>query len=46
MWELDTNGYDWEFGEQTKIAVLDFQKKNNLEADGIVAPNTFAALLW
>ena len=42
----NTNGYDGEFGEQTKIAVLDFQKKNNLEADGIVGPNTFAALLW
>lgn len=41
----DTKGYDGEFGEQTKIAVTDFQKKSSLSADGIAGPDTFYSLL-
>ncbi|ADU32267.1 peptidoglycan-binding protein [Evansella cellulosilytica] len=32
------------FGEVTRKAVQDFQRANNLKADGIVGPRTFAAL--
>ena len=38
-------GADGEFGPQTKSAVLAFQRRNGLEADGLIGPNTWAALL-
>ena len=37
-------GADGDFGGATKNAVVAFQRKNNLEDDGIVGPNTYAAL--
>ena len=37
-------GADGVFGNSTKAAVLNFQKKKNLAADGIVGPNTWAEL--
>ncbi|WP_240376113.1 peptidoglycan-binding protein [Bacillus piscicola] len=33
------------FGEQTKAAVLSFQRQHHLTADGIVGPQTFSVLL-
>jgi peptidoglycan hydrolase-like protein with peptidoglycan-binding domain len=33
------------FGNNTRQAVINFQKSNNLTADGIVGPNTWRALL-
>ncbi|RBP39898.1 peptidoglycan-binding protein [Garciella nitratireducens] len=47
--DLHTLGYpiiwiDGIFGQNTKDAVMNFQKDNNLSADGIAGPNTFAAL--
>lgn len=38
-------GADGEFGPMTKEAVLAFQRRNSLEADGIIGPETWAALL-
>lgn len=38
-------GADGEFGIATKVAVLKFQDKNGLTADGIVGPKTWAKLL-
>ena len=38
-------GADGDFGPQTKSAVLAFQRRNGLEADGIIGPNTWAKLL-
>jgi N-acetylmuramoyl-L-alanine amidase len=35
---------DGKFGPATRNAVLDFQRKNGLSADGIVGPNTFERL--
>lgn len=35
---------DGSFGKQTFQAVLDFQKKHNLKPDGIVGPDTWAAI--
>ncbi len=35
---------DGEFGDETKKAVIAFQKKNNLKADGIAGPITLGAL--
>ena len=32
------------FGEQTKQAVINFQKKNNLTADGVAGPQTLKAM--
>ena len=39
-----TKGIDGIFGMKTWKAVLDFQRKNNLEADGIVGEKTMTAL--
>jgi peptidoglycan hydrolase-like protein with peptidoglycan-binding domain len=33
------------FGEQTKASVINFQKSNSLDADGIVGPKTRKALI-
>lgn len=38
-------GADGEFGPQTKSAVLAFQRRTGLEADGIIGPQTWAKLL-
>ena len=45
---LNKNGYtldeDGIFGDKTQAAVKDYQKKNNLDVDGIVGNNTWGAL--
>lgn len=46
---LSTNGYptggvDGIFGEKTRQAVIAFQSSQGLQADGIVGPQTWAAL--
>ena len=45
---LNTIGYslnaDGIFGEDTQKAVIDFQGKNGLSADGIVGPNTLSKI--
>lgn len=38
-------GADGDFGPMTKSAVLAFQRRRSLEADGIIGPETWAALL-
>lgn len=47
---LVRNGYqlgnDATFTDATKVAVVDFQKKNGLDADGIVGYRTWEALLF
>ena len=40
-YKLATDGI---FGDKTKAAVIDYQKKNNLAVDGIVGDNTWGAL--
>ena len=46
--ELNKKGYkldvDGQFGSKTQAAVKDYQKKNNLDADGIVGKNTWGSL--
>lgn len=47
---LNLNGYpcgneDGIFGKNTELAVKDWQKSHGLEADGIIGPKTWAALL-
>ena len=41
---FDPNGVDGNFGAGTKAAVIAFQQHNGLQADGLVGPNTLAAL--
>lgn len=45
---LNQNGYELEedgiFGSKTQSAVQDYQKKNNLDGNGIVGDNTWGAL--
>ena len=43
-WGYYTGAVDGVFGANTKKAVIAFQKKNGLKADGIVGPATFRAL--
>lgn len=43
-WGYYNGAVDGIFGSQTKAAVIYFQKKNGLTADGIAGKNTFAAL--
>jgi len=38
-------GADGDFGPQTEAAVKAFQRRNDLEADGVIGPDTWAALL-
>lgn len=38
-------GADGDFGNATQAAVLAFQRRNNLDADGIIGAQTWAALL-
>lgn len=40
-YNLDTDGI---FGDKTKAAVMDYQKQNKLDVDGIVGKNTWGAL--
>ena len=45
---LNKNGYaldvDGQYGNNTRQAVIDYQKKNGLDVDGIAGENTWAAL--
>lgn len=43
-WGYYNGAVDGIFGAQTKKAVMDFQRKNGLAADGVVGPKTLAAL--
>jgi len=40
-YEIDVDG---DFGRATEQAVLAFQEANDLDMDGVVGPNTWAAL--
>jgi peptidoglycan hydrolase-like protein with peptidoglycan-binding domain len=40
-YEIDVDG---DFGRGTEAAVIAFQEANGLDADGVVGPNTWAAL--
>ena len=43
-YDIGKYGADGVFGNSTKAAVLNFQKKSALDADGIIGPNTWAEL--
>lgn len=42
---LATGGLDGVFGTNTRNAVLTFQSRNGLSADGILGPNTWSRLM-
>ena len=44
MWGYYAGSVDGEFGAKTKKAVVAFQKKNGLTADGVVGKDTYKAL--
>ena len=44
-YKLPNYGADGDFGSETEAAVRDFQRKHNLEVDGIVGTKTYKALL-
>lgn len=41
----ETLGTDGIYGTQTKNAIINFQRKNNLSPDGVAGPNTFSRLI-
>ena len=43
--DLGTDGIDGYFGEDTRSALLEFQQRNGLLADGIIAENTWCELV-
>ena len=43
-YNVGSKGPDGDFGSKTYIAVIDFQRKNNLDDDGIVGPLTKKAI--
>jgi lysozyme len=44
--EFDPGSVDGGFGDQTKNAIIAFQKSQKLQADGIVGLKTWVTLLW
>ncbi len=44
-YDLGTDGVDGYFGEDTRAAVLHFQQRNGLRADGVIADNTWQELV-
>lgn len=42
---LEKHGIDGKFGIETRNAVVEFQKQNNLDVDGIVGPQTIKELM-
>ena len=42
---LEKHGIDVKFGIETRNAVVEFQKQNNLDVDGIVGPQTLKQLM-
>ncbi len=44
QWGYYTGSVDGIYGSKTREAVLSFQRKNNLTADGVIGPKTRAAL--
>jgi len=42
---LEKHGIDGKFGIETRNAVVEFQKQNNLDVDGIVGPQTLKELM-
>lgn len=44
LWGYYNGSVDGVFGESTRLAVISFQKKNGLKADGVVGKSTFKAL--
>ena len=44
-YKLPIYGIDSKFGEETKTAVINYQRDNRLEVDGIVGPQTWGRLL-
>jgi len=43
--DLGTDGVDGYFGDDTRLAVLQFQQSNGLVADGVIAENTWCELV-
>lgn len=44
-WDGGTWGADGNFGKQTEAAVIAYQKKNNLQVDGMAGPETMRSIL-